>query len=177
MISRRNLILCFYIFIFSCFFNLALTGKALLGVNTIEDALNLLKMDQLFVVRFIKIFIDYKHSLPKLVIQLLGLIPLGTLLFSGLMGVYVLPYIKRKYALYITLIPFIFVMILVVVGVSLNSIDVKAALTYVRMLSYITLILSIGGLLMSLMIFITYSGQWIDVESDIDYNKEEGVSI
>ena len=173
MKSRRLLIVLTYLFIGACFFEFVMTSKVIMSVNSLDDALSVLGMKHLFIVRFFGVVMDYSYSIPKMIINLLRLVPVGTFLFAFLMMVQVLPYLKHRYTAYILLLPIQFILILVVVGVSLQSMDVNGALQRVKILGNITFITSIIGMLTSLIIIICFGCDLIDVENSIAYNKQE----
>lgn len=171
MTLRKKLMLLMYVFVAFWFYNFALTGSALIHVKGIGDALDLLKMDQLAIVRFFKVVIDYQHSIPKLILHLLRLIPVGSLLFVMLWLKEGLPYMKKRYCSFFLLVPVLFVLISVVVALSLNGIDINVVLLSVNILGYITFILASAGLLGCVVLILLFMSHLIDVEVAFDYNE------
>lgn len=173
MRGRKTLQVSLYLFATYCFFNLLLTAKAILGVKEISSALDLLNLDYLFIVRFVKVFIDFKYSVPMLLWQWFNLLSIGTVLFLGIMFFIVLPEIQRKFKWYLLLIPLQFVLILGGVGWSLNSYNINASLQLIQILGTLIFIVSGLGLLSSLMVILGILSEFIDVSVTIDYNDHK----
>lgn len=173
MKTRRLLIILTYVFIGACFFEFVVTSRAIMNVESLDDALSLLGMNHLFIVRFFGVVMDYSNSIPKMILNLVRLVPVGTFLFLVLIAIKVLPYLKARYSSYMLLIPIQFLLIIAVVAFSLQSMDVKGSLERVKLLGNITFITSIIGMLTSLIIIICFGCDLIDVEDTIAYNENE----
>lgn len=174
---RRTLILMMYVMVGALFLDLVLTGRALLSVHTVEDALGLLKLDYLILVRIFKVILDNQHNFVKLVFEMLRLVSLSFVLLWILILRYAYPYIKPKYRWYFVLIPLFMFVLSVGILSSLQSIDIKSAMLAVNILGYITFIGSSMGLLASIILFLCFGCHLIDVERVIDYNEHKGVSV
>lgn len=168
---QRKLILLFYIFVSFCFIEMVLTGRILLQVKDVGDILSLLEYDSLFIVRVFKLVFDYRYDYIKLIGHLIQLIPIGTGLFLILSATTILPRIKQRYKMYILLLPTLFIMITLAVVFSLQSVNVNAILSTVKLLGFITFISASVGLISTIVVFFCFMGHLIDVQETKDYTS------
>lgn len=172
MKSRKLIITLMYSFVGVLFFDLVLTGQALLNLKQISDVLDLLKMDHLALVRFFKVVMDYSYNIPRLIIELIKWIPISTVLLLVIFKVYTLPVVNKKYKIYFWVIPMIYLGLSLFIGVSLSSTNPAYVMQAVKIAGYITFGLASLGLLTSICIIFCFLSHLIDVRQVIDYNEK-----
>lgn len=172
MKSLRLMIVLMYVFVAYVFIDLLLTGRELINITQVGDALDLLKMERLFLVQFFKVIMDHAYSLPKLIFSLVQWIPKTVILLLVIFRYYVSGFIKRKYKFYFWIIPLTYLSLGIFISLSLQSNNPQLVIKSVNIAGYITFGLASMGILTTISIIFCFLGHLIDVREVIDYNDK-----
>lgn len=167
-------IIIMYVFFIFFLFDLAMTGKTLLSVQSIDSALDLLNHKHLFLVRFFGVVMDYAYSIPKLITEIIAIIPIGLTFFFVYLGLFVWPYVKGAYKYFYFIIPVVYCLLSVFIIFSLQSYNVNFVLTSVKIVGFITFLIAIALILTSLTISFLFGCEFIDVvRGDVIMKREK----